>query len=149
MSILLVEDDYLQADAVLPVLRKEFPDIRVDIIKTEQEFRQRLEEILAAPPDLVIMDVMIRWTKPSPKFDPPPSDVTEGGRFRAGLRCERLLAERNPEIPVILYSVLGTDDFRKDELPNRPGVLFLSKIPDPGPFVRAVGQLLKKARRAG
>ena len=142
MGILLVEDDYLQSEMVLPVLRKEFPGVAVTLVKTEHQFRQRLNEIVASRPDLAIFDMMVRWSKPSPNPPPTPRDVHEGGSHRAGLRCERLLSDHLPGIPVIFFTILEQADLKPDELPNRAGIAYLTKQADPVPLVRAVRQLI-------
>ena len=56
MLILLVEDDIIQSDQICEALEQEFPGGEVELIKTEHEFRARLDNISKRAPDIVIMD---------------------------------------------------------------------------------------------
>jgi CheY-like chemotaxis protein len=145
MKILLVEDDYLQEEAIVVAIRKEFPQIQVEILNTELEFRQALDRIAAEPPDLIILDVMMRWTDPSPEMVPQPDEVKEGKYYRAGIRCEKLLRTR-PEtkrIPVIFYSILELKDLGID-LPLVDGLVFyLPKGSDPEPLFNTIRGLAR------
>src|SRR5262245_13291653 len=108
MKILLVEDDYLMTDWLYPKLEEEFPNAEIDKISTESEFYSRLVSIAVNPPDIILMDVMLRWADPSPDLQSPPREVQEGGFFRAGLRCQRLLSKKTQpnQIPVVLFTTL-------------------------------------------
>src|SRR6266850_8480467 len=108
MRILIVEDDYLQAEWIYGSLEQALPDAQFDRVSTESEFRSRFDEIANKGPDVVVMDVMLRWADPIPGLDLPPIDVQKEGFYRAGLRCERILArdDRTSQVPVILYTVL-------------------------------------------
>src|SRR2546425_8168130 len=112
MTILVIEDDYLQADWIRQKLTEAMPNANIRLIATEAEFRSQFENIANQDPDVVVMDVMLRWADPSPDLTPPPQDVREEGFYRAGLRCERMLAEdnRTSRVPVILYTVLELAD---------------------------------------
>jgi len=110
MRVVIVEDDYLQADWIKNLLlsRLGVADGDVELIATECEFRDRLENFRAHPPSLFVIDVMLRWADATADYRPSPPDVKEEGFFRAGLRCERLLrqARETKRIPVVLYTVL-------------------------------------------
>jgi len=112
MNIVIVENDYLQYDWMEDVFRRYFPDWNVSQIKTELEFRNKLEQLAVRPPNVIIMDVMLQWTTPSENVQRPPKEVSEGGHHTAGLRCEELLRKdkRTEDIPVILYTVLERAD---------------------------------------
>jgi len=79
-------------------------------------------------PDVVVIDVMLRWTNPHPEQPERPPDVIEGGFMRAGLRClERIRA--NPKLifsRVILFTVLTKEDLNALGA-NMEGVDFLPK----------------------
>ncbi len=139
MKILLVEDDYIQEQAIVTAIKKKFPDIQVSTICTELEFREKIDETLKNPPDMVILDVMIRWTDPGPGLDLEsiPAEVLEGGAYRAGLRCERIWEDRLPRTPIVFYSVLEEKDM-KSEFPNRPRVYRLSKNSDPTALLKKI-----------
>jgi len=147
MKILIVEDDYLQADWIRANLEQAFSNLEtgidIDQIGTELEFRARLADIPKEPPDVIIMDVMLRWTDPSPDMQLPPDDVQEKGFYRAGLRCARLLAKdkRTSDIPVILYTVLEHIDLKGDlqGLPER--VIYLLKKSDPTELIQRIRDL--------
>src|SRR3954452_20036205 len=94
MRIVLVEDDYLQVDLMIKSLRQAFGDtqVEVEVIKTELSFRERLEEIQRYPPNVFIIDVMLRWTSPSPGLKMAPAEVAGGFETPPGFRCQELLA---------------------------------------------------------
>ena len=60
-------------------------------ISTESEFRNRFEEIASNPPNVAVLDVMLRWSDLGPSVQERPDDVREEGHFRAGLRCQRMI----------------------------------------------------------
>jgi DNA-binding NarL/FixJ family response regulator len=145
MKVLLVEDDYLQEEAIREEIEARFPDATVETIYTESDFRAQLPSIVGAPPDVVLMDCMIRWTDPSPEMDRnlPPPDVRDGGIARAGLRCQQLLASHDPELPVILYTVLD----RADLVGLPKGVTYLHKSATLKPLVRELRKIAENHRR--
>ena len=112
MKILIVEDDHLQVDLIRARLQSAITHLGVRVVSTESEFRARLSEIEADTPDVIVMDVMLRWADPEPELKRPPKDIHDEGYYRAGLRCQRLLAERERtrNVPVILYTVLDRND---------------------------------------
>lgn len=112
MKILIVEDDRIQSDLMAVGLRSAFPQSTVNLIETEREFRELLEGMATDPPDVIVMDVMLRWTNPSPEMPRAPEDVREGGHYQAGLRCAALLGryETTKTIPVILHTILEKAD---------------------------------------
>ncbi len=112
MDVLIVENDHLQHEWMIEALRRRFPRSGITLIKTELEFCNRLEELAANPPDVIIMDVMLQWTTPSEHMKKPPREVIEGSHHMAGLRCEERLRklEGTKNVPVILYTVLEQAD---------------------------------------
>jgi CheY-like chemotaxis protein len=131
MYIVVVEDDKLQYEWLDPLLRqsKTLNVTRLERIKTEKEFYDKFEEIASDPPDVILLDIMLRWADPAPDFTPPPPEIDrDAGFFRAGLRCEQKLAadDRTKNIPIIIYSVLESEDLGRDR-PDRPNVKFLEK----------------------
>ena len=88
-QILIVEDDHLQSEWIEIEIKKHFPGVQVEKIATEYDFRIKLEDVKKNPPDIILIDVMLRWTDPSPNMIHAPKDVKEdGGHFHAGFRCE-------------------------------------------------------------
>ena len=143
MHILIVEDDYQQADLIRDSLQSAYPDGKIDLIQTEHEFRAYLDVIAKQPPNIVVLDVMLRWTDPSEKMEPRPEDAKSGGIFEAGLRCKELLAAREAtrRIPIILYTALERADLGS----KGQGALHLSKEADPEVLINAIRTLTKAA----
>lgn len=145
MKMLLVEDDYRQAEQMINLLKKNFPNIHLlPVICTEYEFRQYIQEnIRENPPDIVLLDVMLPWTDPDDKMPEAPDDVEKGGFYRAGIRCKDILrqTEVTKKTPVILYTILEMDDL-KDELEKiDENTVYLSKSSE-STLVEKLKQLL-------
>src|SRR5258708_17771330 len=130
MYFLIVEDDKLQFSFIENGIRqgRHFSKSRVERIATEYEFIEKLENIATEKPDVILLDIMLRWTDPTPNMTLPPPDIAEEGFFRAGVRCEQRLAAdpRTRDIPVIVYSILEKKDF-EGEIRPRPEVRYLEK----------------------
>jgi CheY-like chemotaxis protein len=149
---MIVEDDHFQADFLEGSLKRNFEEIEVDRITTENEFRARFAEIERAPPDLVTLDIMLRWADPEPGMREPPKQVLSDGFYRAGLRCLRSLLEsqQTRKVPVIIYSVLNREDLTTEIKEAPPNVLYLQKDSDDQQLVwhiRSLLQGLPTARR--
>jgi len=149
MKILIVEDDYLFAEEMKQdiLAAPEFQGAEVEVVGTEQEFRDGFEQIQQAGYDLIILDVMIRWVDPSPEARKPDEDVLEDGYFRAGIRCLQMLrqAEATKDTPVVIHSNLDEKGIRSTmEVRQVDGV---SKIvPKSGsPLMDALRQAVKSA----
>lgn len=140
MYILIVEDDEPQFNLVKSGLEriKGFSNAKIQRIATELDFQKKIDEIAQNKPDIIIMDVMLKWTYPSRDMPPSPGDMD-----RAGIRCEKLLSgnSRTKNIPVILYTVLSKDDL-KDELPERRNVRYLDKDFSATSIAREIWSLL-------
>jgi CheY-like chemotaxis protein len=145
--ILIVEDDPDQADFIANALRQRFPHHEVELVETESAFHERLPEFAQNPPEVAVVDVILRWSDPDLIPRRPP-DVVSGGFQKAGLRCEQLLRQ-NPltaRVPVILYTITSAAhhaeylDAANRERRERalPEVEFLEKDPDIGPLITAV-----------
>jgi CheY-like chemotaxis protein len=134
MYVLIVEDDPAQYELIKRQLQTTdlFSDAKISRIVTELQFYDQFEETATNKPDLIIMDVMLRWTDAAPDMRLPPSDIAVQGFFRAGVRCEQMLAsdERTKEIPIMIYSVLEKKDIEA-EIPGRSQVTYLEKNFDP------------------
>lgn len=147
MRILVVEDDHIQADWIKKKLQDAFAQthggVELIVINTESEFRTRLPELANSLPDVIVMDVMLRWADPSPDLARPPQDVIQEGFYRAGLRCERLLASdpRTSSIPVVLYTVLDSNAMDHEITNLRPNVKYLPKSSDVEPLAKMIREL--------
>lgn len=145
-TILIVEDDHLQADWLHGILEEHFPQAEIRWIQTEVEFQNAINGLRKEPPDLVLLDVMLRWTDPAPNMIVPPKEIRDnGGFFRAGFRCERMLRqhEETKNVPVILYTVLEEYDFRENDLgidlQNLPlNTFYVGKDSDPTELLEAI-----------
>lgn len=146
MYILVVEDDYLQANLICEKLASVF-HCEVKRISTERDFRLNLPKLENNLPSIIIMDVMLRWTDPSSKIERPPREVRTEGFYRAGIRCTRLLAEWDitKEVPVILYTILERTDLEKQlaELSSSINIVHLRKESD----VDRLIELIREIRR--
>lgn len=141
MKLVLVEDDHLQAERLLNDLRLAFPQATCELIKTESEFRNKLDAFVERPPDAIVMDVMIRWTDPTPDMAPPPKDVKGEDYFRAGVRCAKLLEERGVHSPIILYTILDAADLKEDLAKVSKIAIHLRKEASSESLVRRIREL--------
>ncbi len=139
----MVEDDHLQKGPISDRLSEAFADAEIDLIDTEERFRERLIQFRSALPDIIIMDVMLRWASPRPDVQAP-QDVLEGGYYRAGFRCAELLG-MDPElarVPVVMYTILEKSDLERDGLQFSPTWSYLRKSADLDMLIRRVKDLL-------
>ncbi|MEO8359545.1 MAG: hypothetical protein ABI672_05915 [Vicinamibacteria bacterium] len=141
MNVVVVEDDPIQNDEIAAALRERFKGVRVLQIGTESEFQQEFLRLTESPPDFVVMDVMLRWTRPIPDAPPMPANVRAERFITAGVRCCRMLLgdAKTADIPVLLYSVLERGDVEA-ELAQMPShVRFMTKGVDDRLMLRHVG----------
>jgi hypothetical protein len=101
--VLIIEDDSIQADDLKYRLARLGLDIQV--ISTECEVCSQVLRDDFPSNSLAIVDMMIRWTDPSPIMEPPPPEVIEDGSYMAGLRCCRKLWARG--VTCIIFSALS------------------------------------------
>jgi DNA-binding NarL/FixJ family response regulator len=146
--IVIVEDDHLQAGPLEEYLRSDISDASVVTFGTEEEFRQNLPHLRQHPPDVVVMDVMLRWNHPSAGAARPPDDVVEGRYFRAGLRCAALLRaeEGLHDVPVVLYTILERSDLERDGKALPANSVYVGKNSDLEALSRSVRAQLAGSR---
>jgi hypothetical protein len=116
---------------------RNYPDAVVDKISTELEFHRRFPGMSDSEYKVALVDMMLRWTDPSPQMKAPPSDVVEQGFFVAGLRCRRKLLERS--IPSIIFTIHDRESFPRLQ---EEGVEFLQKGPSYDPVLRKLSRYL-------
>jgi predicted nucleotide-binding protein len=150
MRIVIVEDDFLQAEWVLSALDDQIGDIAVERITSEYGFRCRFEELTAACPELFIMDIMLPWSEPEGSDVPQPPDVKRGGAFHAGLRCARMLTQdpRTRGCYIVLHSVLERSEIEGEIKSLGPKVKFLQKGTDQAGLARLVRFVSAQPQRA-
>ncbi len=145
----VVEDDHLQEGPLADHLALQFRDARVDTLGTEEEFRSALPALRGHVPDVVVMDVMLRWTDPRPNQPDPPPDVVAEGYYRAGLRCARLLHDDPAlrHVPVVLYTILELGDLQRDGQVLPPNATYVGKNSEPDVLVRHIRNRLRDVAR--
>jgi CheY-like chemotaxis protein len=129
MRIVSLEDDEPFWDLLQHALNDAFPGADLLWIRTESEFRQKIEEFAASPPDIILLDVMVKWADAAEDMPEAPAEVSEQGYFRAGLRCRKLLME-NPatlSVPVIFLTVLERSDIESVEQKFPANTAFVAK----------------------
>jgi len=134
MRLLVVEDDVITSHWLQLELKRHFPDSTIQLIRTEAEFRARFVEIASNPPDIVILDIVLRWAEPGQVIPPTicRADVNTDEYYEAGYRCQAMLAadERTKRVPVIFHSVLDRElEARLKEMPSN--VQMISKLEVP------------------
>jgi CheY-like chemotaxis protein len=155
MYILIVDDDYLQAEWVIDRLKKSFSNSKITWMETEYEFRANLDELTTNPPDVIIMDVMLSWTRPGPDMPEWPADVRDEGFYTAGFRCEKLLSDNKKlkNIPLIFYTVLERADLIERQYKfvegsrvylQKPHRAYLRKESEAEPLIDLIRRLAKQ-----
>jgi hypothetical protein len=149
MYIVLVEDDYLQAEWVESWLGEAIQDLRIERISTESKFYSWLDEVAdvqGSYPDVFIIDVMLRWATPSPTMKEPPDEVLANGFYRAGLRCKEKIIEHEKisNTPIILYTVLEELDLEIALRDKTSNVVYLRKDSDSEPLIKMVREVTRR-----
>lgn len=129
MTILLVEDDQLLGDQLVSTFTGRHPNIQVQTLTTERQFREDFARLESSPPDLIVLDVMLPWDFPRPDLTLPPDDVASGGFRLAGVRLYQLLQTSSAlaTVPIILHSVSDSESLRQSLGARPPHVLILPK----------------------
>jgi DNA-binding NarL/FixJ family response regulator len=125
LRILLVEDDFLQRDSIRKALEQNFEGAVVDTKVSESEFLRDFEATACNPPDIAVIDVMLRWANPSRDAPMPPPEPWEPQR--AGLRCAQRVHDdgRTSGAKIILYTVF--DRVNMDDVQPPEGAIWLTK----------------------
>jgi len=138
MRLLLIEDNRRYADHLSGKLGRALSDSNIVWIETEAEFLDRLPGICSTPPDVVISDIMLKWTtigddRPAP-----------GDAYRGGMRCLQALLqhEATSKVPIILNSVLSRADVA-EELGRLPrNIVYVEKDINTTPLIETVLSML-------
>jgi CheY-like chemotaxis protein len=103
--ILVVEDDLIQAKELTQRLGAEGYSTRH--IATELEFMDTFVDFDPQLYAAAIVDMMLRWTDPSPHMKRPPAEILKEGFYNAGLRCCRKL--KTAGIPSLIFTALDAN----------------------------------------
>lgn len=144
MRILIVEDDYKQAEWLTTVITGAFPGSHVERIATESEFRSAFGDIAANPPSIIFLDMMLRWADAAPEMPPFPGDASGASWHRAGARCRQMLQahESTRGVPLVIHTVLEAVHLR-DELDRwSPNIVYAQKRSEPDYIIRLMRSLL-------
>jgi CheY-like chemotaxis protein len=127
-SILIVEDDPEDEDFMVEEIKAHFK-IKPEVIRTGKEFVAALDRMASNLPDVIVLDIMLRWAFPWPELR---ASEAPGSFHVAGIRCLRQLRSREStrSIPIILYSALDQDDFMDQ--------VILTKSDNIEPLLRAI-----------
>ncbi len=151
MKILIVEDDHFQAESLRQSLFERWPGATVDIVPTESGFGRHFKDLVAAPPDLAFIDVMLRWddVREGAAVSPPAQALA--GAHRAGIRCvtQLLTNAATANVPVILYTVPERLELAADVASFPPNVHFLQKTPDMLRVAQFAGSVVAMRRPVG
>jgi CheY-like chemotaxis protein len=132
--ILLVEDDHVQRTYLQQALADSL-GAAVTTKTCESEFVRDFDLIASDPPDVAVLDIMLRWASPSRGGAAPPEESTPS---HAGLRCAQKLGDdhRTRSVKAILYSVLPKEDIPDFPLPRT--TVFVVKERDCQNLIEAV-----------
>lgn len=152
-KIWLLEPDHAQAGAWTREIVVHLLDCEVEVIPTEAAFRTRLENVGTEPPAALITECLVFWLQPGEPGPPMPEDVLRDGpgmqgEWRAGFRCQKLLAAHpvTRDVPVIFHAIAEEGDF-PDELAALTGNFrFVEKYGD-GRLIRTLRELIGEAVR--
>lgn len=139
--ILLVEDNQVIGETIFTRLSSLGT---VGWLISERDFLGESDTLLREPPDVAVIDVMLRWDYARPDRQPMAKDQD---LYTAGIRCAKKL-QNTPEtahVPVILYTVIGKGELQ-DHLRELPDVIYLQKEPELTPLVEMVKKVTTPAR---
>lgn len=144
MRIVSLEDDEPFWDLLREALEEGLPGAELTWVRTESEFYSWMPKFAEAPPDIFVLDVMVKWADAAEIMPPAPRRVIKEGYYRAGLRCRarlrRTAATRG--IPVILYTVLERGDIEKVIQKLPADTAFVGKSGDFGELRTAIKRLV-------
>jgi|ERR1700682_3978099 len=145
MKIVSLEDDEPFWNLLKQAMEEEFGGVELCWVRTESQFYEQLPEFIANPPDIFLLDVMVKWADAAERVPEPPDDVKKESYYRAGLRCRKRLLD-NPttaNVPVILFTVLERTDIEEviNGLPDR--TFYVGKSSDFRELIREIRKIRK------
>ncbi|MHA6628076.1 hypothetical protein ACU61A_21770 [Pseudonocardia sichuanensis] len=144
----VVEDDHLQREPLEDRLSLTFENTTITTLCSEGEFRAALPGLRKNIPDLVVMDVMVRWDYPRRNFPDPPEDIQADGYTRAGLRGAWLLHDDAllRSVPVVLYTILEHSDLERNGPALPANASYVGKTSDAEVLLRHIRSRLRERR---
>src|SRR4051794_14227853 len=93
MKVLLLEDDYIQAQTLTGFLRSQFSGVEVVSYPTEALFIDAIPRMRGEPPTIGLFDLMLPFQFLGENNDERGTCGTPGDFTKAGLRCWQRLQE--------------------------------------------------------
>jgi hypothetical protein len=147
MRIVGLEDDESFWDLLQEAIEREFPGVDLTWLRSEADFCAEFAGFIEKPPDVFLLDVMVKWANAAETMPVPPTDVKQQGYYRAGLRCRNrlLMHPATATLPVILYTVLERADVEIVGSGLPPGTVYVRKDVE---FENLFAALRRLAQRA-
>jgi len=111
MRILIFDDDIEFRQSVGDLIRGTFQNVLVENLDTVKPFYEDFEGFADDPPDFIVLDMMIPWTKDDPTGGMAPRDFNA---YNSGHAVLKLLSddERTCGIPILICTALSEDRAR-------------------------------------
>jgi PAS domain S-box-containing protein/diguanylate cyclase (GGDEF)-like protein len=123
MRLLIVEDNPLDRDLAVRILRQEFSALEVTAVNNQQE----LDSLPATPHDLILTDYALRWSD--------------------GMAVLKTVKERWPETPVIMHTGTGSEDLAVAAMKAGADDYIVKSARNPARLRTAARLALEKARQ--
>ncbi len=139
LRFLVLDDNWTHAELMTMWLQREFPNAVITVIETAKQFMRNLNNVEKDPPDVFILDMMVRYTDVG---DPDP--VTNGSEedfFQAGARCYDELKSKGLANRVIIYSVIEAENLRAANLSELISI-FVQKGEDKSALLDAIRRIV-------
>lgn len=124
MHTVIIEDSARDAQEILRLLKQDYPQAKLTVIRDADSLSMLLPSLVDAPPDLFITDIMLGVYQ----------DPAEPKAYRAGFGCLKQIQEHMTirDVPVIVYSALPFHEIEADIAGLPINCAFLSKTDDNG-----------------
>jgi predicted nucleotide-binding protein len=146
MKIMIIEDDPYTKSAIRDVFEEFFPNSELNVLSSVSELKRALDDGLLTvnPPDLIVVDMILRWSRPAPHMPEIPVELQPYEMSRAGFKCIELLRATSGggPIPVILHTMLTAEELRGELRIAGPNVYHVVKDENPQPLVNVMRRIL-------
>jgi DNA-binding NarL/FixJ family response regulator len=135
MRFLMVEDNRSYGDMLYDSLSK-IGD--VSWLVSERAFHDDFDLMKAEPPDVAVIDSMLRWDYPRRPGEQP--EHVETDLYTAGIRCAQRLwdTKETHHVPVVLYTVIDVQDLLNKVAELPPNITYIPKASDQARVIEAV-----------